>query len=112
MQDEIAKSAYDYQRKIETGEKIIVGVNKFQSDKKNNSSGFKINDSIRQDQIDQLIALKAKRDNKKVQDCLLKINQAASGSSNLMPFVLNAVENYCTLGEIADELRKVFGEYK
>ena len=112
MQDEIAKSAYDYQRKIETGEKIIVGVNKFQSDKKNNSSGFKINDSIRQGQIDQLIALKAKRDNKKVQDCLLKINQAASGSSNLMPFVLNAVENYCTLGEIADELRKVFGEYK
>ena len=112
MQDEIAKSASDYQRKIETGEKIIVGVNKFQSDKKNTSSGFKINDSICQGQIDQLIALKAKRDNKKVQDCLLKINQAASGSSNLMPFVLNAVENYCTLGEIADELRKVFGEYK
>ena len=112
MQDEIAKSAFDYQRKIETGEKIIVGVNKFQSDKKNTSRGFKINDSIRQDQIDQLTALKAKRDNKKVQECLLKINQAASGSSNLMPFVLNAVENYCTLGEISDELRKVFGEYK
>ena len=58
------------------------------------------------------IADKAKRDNKKVQECLLQINQAARGSSNLMPFVLEAVENDCTLGEISDELRKVFGEYK
>jgi methylmalonyl-CoA mutase N-terminal domain/subunit len=112
MQDEIAKSAYDYQRKIESGEKIIVGVNKFQSEKSNTTYGFKINDSIRQTQIDQLTALKARRDNIKVQDCLSQINQAAKGDSNLMPLVLNAVENYCTLGEISDELRKVFGEYK
>jgi len=112
MQDEIAKSAYDYQRQIESGEKIIVGVNKFQSEKSNTTYGFKINDSIRQTQIDQLTKLKARRNNTKVQDCLSQINQAAKGNSNLMPFVLEAVENYCTLGEISDELRKVFGEYK
>jgi methylmalonyl-CoA mutase N-terminal domain/subunit len=112
MQDEIAKSAYEYQRQIESGEKIIVGVNKFQSEKSNTTYGFKINDSIRQTQIDQLTKLKARRNNTKVQDCLSQINQAAKGNSNLMPFVLEAVENYCTLGEISDELRKVFGEYK
>ena len=112
MQDEIAKSAYEYQRQIESGEKIIVGVNKFQSEKSNTTYGFKINDSIRQTQIDQLTKLKARRNNTKVQDCLSQINKAAKGNSNLMPFVLDAVENYCTLGEISDELRKVFGEYK
>jgi len=112
MQDEIAKSAYEYQRQIETGEKIIVGVNKFQSEKSKTTYGFKINDSIRQTQIDQLTSLKSRRNNLKVQDCLSQINQAARGDSNLMPFVLDAVENYCTLGEISDELRKVFGEYK
>jgi methylmalonyl-CoA mutase N-terminal domain/subunit len=112
MQDEIAKSAYEYQRQIESGEKIIVGVNKFQSAEKFITPGFKINDSIRQVQTDQLIALKVKRDNKKVEDCLQQINAAARGTTNLMPLVVNAVEHYCTLGEIADELRKVFGEYK
>jgi methylmalonyl-CoA mutase N-terminal domain/subunit len=112
LQDEIAKSAYEYQRQIESGEKIIVGVNKFQNEKSTTPFGFKINDSIRQIQIDQLNALKSRRDNTKVQDCLDKINEAARGNSNLMPFVLDAVENYCTLGEISDELRKVFGEYK
>jgi methylmalonyl-CoA mutase N-terminal domain/subunit len=112
LQDEIAKSAYEYQRQIESGEKIIVGVNKFQNEKSTAPFGFKINDSIRQIQIDQLNALKSRRDNTKVQDCLDKINEAARGNSNLMPFVLDAVENYCTLGEISDELRKVFGEYK
>jgi methylmalonyl-CoA mutase N-terminal domain/subunit len=112
LQDEIAKSAYEYQQQIESGEKIIVGVNKFQNEKSTAPFGFKINDSIRQIQIDQLNALKSRRDNTKVQDCLYKINEAARGNSNLMPFVIDAVENYCTLGEISDELRKVFGEYK
>ncbi|MEO6731167.1 MAG: methylmalonyl-CoA mutase family protein [Ferruginibacter sp.] len=112
MQDEIARSAYEYQRQIESGEKIIVGVNKFQSVESYTVPGFKINDNIRQVQIDQVTALKAKRDNTKVQECLQQINEAAKGTTNLMPLVVEAVENYCTLGEISDELRKVFGEYK
>jgi methylmalonyl-CoA mutase, N-terminal domain len=112
MQDEIARSAYEYQRQIENGEKIIVGVNKFQSAESYTVPGFRINDSIRQIQIERLIALKAKRDNKKVKECLEQINTAAKTTINLMPLVVEAVENYCTLGEISDELRKIFGEYK
>ena len=112
MQDEIARSAYEYQRQIESGEKIIVGVNKFQSAESQTVPGFKIDDSIRQVQTDRLKQVKGDRDNKKVKECLQKINEAAKGTANLMPLVLEAVESYCTLGEISDELRKVFGEYK
>ena len=112
MQDEIAKSAYEYQRQIENGDKIIVGVNKFQTDEKNTTPGFKIDDSIRELQCNKLKLLKTKRDNQKVAHCLLQINNAAINNTNLMPVVIGAVENYCTLGEIADELRKVFGEHK
>ena len=112
MQDEIAKSAYEYQRQIETGYKIIVGVNKFEQSEKNTTPGFKIDDSIRDLQCSRLKLLKTKRDNKKVAQCLQQINDAAIDNTNLMPIVITAVENYCTLGEIADELRKVFGEHK
>ncbi len=112
MQNEIARSAYEYQRQIETGDKVIVGVNKFQSADNIVVPGFKINDSIREEQCNKLKILKAKRDNNKVADCLLQINKAANGTTNLMPLVVEAIENYCTLGEISDELRKVFGEYQ
>jgi len=112
MQDEIARSAYEYQRNIENGTKIIVGVNKFTVDKEEPIPGFKIDDSIRQLQIEKLIVLKNKRDNSKVSECLQSITDAAKDGTNLMPLVIEAVENYCTLGEISDTLRKVFGEYK
>jgi methylmalonyl-CoA mutase N-terminal domain/subunit len=112
MQNEIAKSAYEYQRNIESGEKIIVGVNKFQTDEKNTTPVFRIDESIQKIQTDKLKALRSKRDNVKAADCLKVLHDTAEGNSNLMPAVVDAVENYCTLGEIADELRKVFGEYK
>lgn len=112
IQNEIAKSAYEYQRNIESGDKIIVGVNKFTVDKEEPVPGFKIDDSIRDIQITKLNNLKAKRNNEKVTTCLQLIEQAANGTENLMPLVVDAVENYCTLGEIADVLRKVFGEYR
>ena len=112
MQDEIAASAYEYQRKIETNEKIIVGVNQFQVDIDEAIPAFKIDDSIRKIQTDKIEALKLQRDNSIVNDCLYKIKLAATGFDNLMPLVLHAVENDCTLGEIADILREVFGEYK
>ena len=112
MQEQIAKSAYEYQRQIETGEKIIVGVNKFETDEKFKVKPFKIDDSIRQVQMDKLTALKLKRNAATVAQCLQAINAAATSSVNLMPVVIDAVENYCTLGEISDELRKVFGEFR
>ena len=112
MQDEIARSAYEYQRNIESGDKIIVGVNKFTIDKEEPIPGFKIDDSIRQIQIEKLNLLKSKRDNIKAEQSLQNIAAAAKDGTNLMPLVIEAVENYCTLGEISDTLRKVFGEYK
>jgi methylmalonyl-CoA mutase N-terminal domain/subunit len=112
MQDEIAKSAYEYQRQIESGEKIIVGVNKFQTDEKNTIPVFKVDEEVQQRQIEKLQLLKARRNSDKVTASLNTLQQKARGNENLMPAVLEAVENYCTLGEIADELRKVFGEYK
>ncbi len=112
MQNEIAASAYEYQRLIENGQKIIVGVNKFQSAETSSTPPFKIDDSIRDMQSKKLEALKVKRNSETVARCLQQLKAAAGGSENLMPLVVDAVENYCTLGEIADELRKVFGEYK
>ncbi len=112
MQNEIARSAYDYQRKIESKEKIIVGVNKYQVKESVTLPSFKINDNIRQLQIDKLNLLKKTRDEKMVTACLEKIKSIAQGDDNLMPYVVVAVENYCTLGEIADSLRNVYGEFK
>lgn len=112
MQDEIARSAFEYQRSIESGEKIIVGVNKFTVDVETPVPGFKIDDSIRQLQSSKLAELKANRDALRVQKCLQQIKEAAEGTQNIMPFVLEAVEAYCTLGEIADVLRQVYGEHK
>ena len=112
MQNKIADSAYTYQKDIESGEKIIVGVNKYKSDIKNSIPLLKIDESIRQQQIDKLRIIKAKRNNVNVEKCLLSIKNAALGAENLMPFVIDAVENDCTLGEISDTLRSVFGEYQ
>jgi len=112
IQDEIAQSAYAYQQKIETGEKIIVGVNKFQNEETNNIKGLKIDDAIRKTQIEKISLLKKNRDHAKCDQILQVLNDKATGNENLMPTVIEAVENFCTLGEIADTLREVFGEYK
>jgi len=112
IQNEIAASAYEYQRKIETGEKIIVGVNKFQSKEEASVPLFKIDDSIREQQIQKIRTLKEKRDQQEAARCLEQVRQKAVQEENLMPAVIEAVENSCTLGEIADVLRKLYGEYK
>jgi len=112
IQEEIAKSAYEYQRKIETGDKIIVGVNRFRISDEYSVTGFKIDDSIRNIQTEKLNRLKTKRSAKAVEHCLAEISAAAVDGRNLMPLVILAVESYCTLGEISDALRKVFGEYR
>ena len=111
MQDEIAKSAYAYQKDIESGEKIIVGVNKFTIDEAPTNIAFKIDDSIRQVQIEKINTLKQNRDNTKVADCLDAITNAAKGTENIMPLVVEAVEHKATLGEISNALRSVFGEF-
>jgi len=112
IQDEIARSAYEYQRKIETGEKIIVGVNKFTVAQETTAPVFRVDDSIRDEQVQKLQALKSRRNAALVQEALRQVREKAVHNENLMPAVVHAVENYCTLGEIADELRGVFGEHK
>ncbi len=112
IQEEIAKSAYAYQLNIESGEKIIVGVNKFQTSETNSIPVFKVDENVQTVQINKLQALKAKRNNDKAKACLKALHAVALTNQNIMPAVVEAVENYCSLGEIADELRKIFGEYK
>lgn len=112
IQDEIARSAYEYQRNIEDSNKIIVGVNKFQLASEDHIPILKVDDSIRNLQSAKLAQLRSNRDHAKVDQCLQELNDKAVSGENLMPAVLEAVENKCTLGEIADTLREVFGEYK
>lgn len=112
VQEEIARSAYEYQRKIENGEKVIVGVNKFTVDKEVAIPGFKIDDSIRDHQSQKIASLKASRNAKDCAASLASIKDSAVTGVNLMPAVIQAVENLCTLGEVADVLREVYGEYK
>jgi methylmalonyl-CoA mutase N-terminal domain/subunit len=112
MQDEIAGSSYAYQTAIERGEKIIVGVNKFTVQEKPMDNLFTVDDSIRVMQMEKLKAVKDGRDNAAVQQALKDIESAARGTENLMPRILHAVEHYASLGEIADTLRGVYGEYK
>lgn len=112
MQDEIARSAYAYNMAIEDGSKIIVGVNKFTSAELSEPPLLKIDDSIRTVQMEKLAKLRAERDNEVAHACLATIKEKAATNENLMPHVIAAVENLCTLGEIADTLRDVWGEYK
>ncbi|MEP6583618.1 MAG: methylmalonyl-CoA mutase family protein [Ginsengibacter sp.] len=112
MQNEIAQSAYQYQQSVESREKIIVGVNAFTTGEELKPPKFAIDDSIRQVQSDKLKYLKQRRDNIKVAEILEKIKADATVNNNLMPVVIEAVENFCTLGEISDALRSIFGEYK
>lgn len=112
MQNKISESAYAYQKDIESKQKIIVGVNEFKSNDGQEIPVFRVDESIQQQQIEKLHLLKNSRNNSKVKECLENINHAAVENLNIMPSVIDAVENLCTLGEISDVLRKVFGEYQ
>ena len=111
IQQEIANAAYQYQIEVESAEKIIVGVNKFTQEKEGITDVLKIDETIRTIQMDKLNRLKSERNNEAVAIALKNLNEAAKSDQNLMPFILIAVEEYATLGEIADGLRNVFGEY-
>jgi methylmalonyl-CoA mutase N-terminal domain/subunit len=111
LQNEIAASSYKYQKDIQTGEKIIVGVNKFTVEEAPLKDIFTVDDSIRQLQINKINQVKSERDNEKVKTILARLDADARGDANLMPVILEAAESYATLGEIADTMRNVFGEY-
>jgi len=114
VQQQIQDSAYAYQRAIEKGEQIVVGVNKFQIEEKGTSRKIlRVDPSMAEKQIARLKALKESRDNVKVKEALEEIRKAAKDESvNIMPKILEAVKVYATLGEICDVLREEFGEYR
>lgn len=111
IQNEIAAAAYHYQVEVEEASRIIVGVNKFTQEKEGINDVFTIDESIRTIQTEKLTKLKAERNSEEVKNALENLRKAAKSTDNLMPFILAAVEAYATLGEIADVLRNVFGEY-
>jgi len=112
VQKEIQDSAYRYQKEIENNDRIVVGVNKFQIDEKPPKDLLKVNPKLREIQIDRIDKVKEERDNEEVSNKLKKLKNAAETDENLMPYILDAVKEYATLGEISDTLRDVFGEYQ
>ena len=112
IQNEIASASYAYQQSIQQGTRIIVGVNKFEMEEPPFDKHLIIDDSIREVQIQKLEKLRSERNQEKSERCIASVESAAKDNRNLMPFIIEAVENNCTLGEIADGLRRVFGEYR
>jgi methylmalonyl-CoA mutase N-terminal domain/subunit len=109
-QTEIAAASYRYQREIEQGERVIVGVNRFQSDDQPIEL-LQIDETSGQHQRAKLAALRKRRDSDRVGQALDALKRAAEGTENTMPRLLDAVRAYATLGEICDALRAVFGTY-
>jgi methylmalonyl-CoA mutase N-terminal domain/subunit len=110
-QSEIASASYRYQREVEQGERIIVGANRFQSTEEKPIELLQIDQSAQETQEAKLAALRKRRNQAAVQCALDDLSRAAEGTENTMPYILNAVKSYATLGEICDSLRKVFGTY-
>jgi len=112
IQSEIQNAAYAFQTKVERGEQIIVGVNKYQVKGSGSVPTFRIDPSLEQAQVLRLREVRASRSQSEVARLLNVIQTAARGTENLMPHILSAAEAYGTVGEIADALKSVFGEYK
>ncbi|WP_409071770.1 methylmalonyl-CoA mutase [Mesotoga sp. BH458_6_3_2_1] len=111
VQKEILDSAYKYQVAIENKDQIIVGLNEFAADEEQGRDLLRLDPAIEDRQKKKIETLRKKRDNEEVRRLLEDLKKAAQGSENLMPFILKAVKAYATLGEIANALRDVFGEY-
>lgn len=112
FQSEIRQNAYRLKKEIDGGDRIIVGVNKFTDAAKEKPEIMKIDGSIQTQQMANLKELRSTRDNIKVEHALGKMKSAADKDENLMPFILDAVNNYATLGEISNTFREVFGIYQ
>ena len=113
MQQEMAAHAYEYQHEVELGKRTVIGVNKFNDSKKLAEQDVLTADlSVGERQIARLEKMKAARDNDAVKAALEKLREAAKGTGNLMPYLIDAVKTYATLGEICGVLREEFGEYK
>jgi len=112
IQREIAGAAYNYQRAVDSGEQVIVGVNKFTTGEEVAPRLLEVDETVEKRQVERLKRLKQERDNKKVNEILDRVRQVARADENIMPVLVEAVKVYATVGEISDALRDVFGEYR
>jgi len=112
VQTEIQKSSYKYELEIEGNERIIVGVNKYQVKEQEHKDLLKIDMKVQDEQIKFLKKIRAQRNNDEVEKRLKALKKAAEGNDNLMPYIIEAVRTYGSIGEICNAMRSVFGEYK
>ena len=112
IQAEIQNAAYEYQQRVEHGEKIVVGVNRFRQESEVPLAAFRMDPAIERQQVERLRQVRTSRDSSTVESRLKDLEEAARGSDNLMPRILAACEALATVGEISDRLRNVFGEYR
>ena len=112
IQKEIMRSAYDFQKAVDSGEQVVVGVNKFTSKEESELDLFELPEEVEKKQVERLNRLRRDRDNEKVSQLLDKVRQVARSDENIMPVLIETVKAYATVGEISDALRDVFGEYR
>jgi len=112
IQREITRSAYNYQRAVDSGEQVVVGVNKFTTDEEPALKLLEIDEKIEEKQVRGLRRLRRERDNERVSRVLDNVRKVAEGDENIMLVLIEAVKAYATVGEITDALRDVFGEYR
>jgi len=112
IQREIQEAAYRYQQEVESGQRVVVGVNRYQVEEEPPTDLLQVDPAVAERQKERIARVKARRDGTLVAERLDALRRAARGTENLMPYILEAVKAYATLGEIADALRDVFGEYR
>ena len=112
VQTEIQKASYEFEKEMEAGKRIIVGLNKFKSDSDKEPELLKIDMKVQEEQIKFLNKIRMERDQQKVNDSLNKLKNAAITDENLIPHIIDAVKSYASVGEICNTMRLVFGEYR
>ena len=112
IQSQIEDASYRYQQNIEQGKQIIVGVNEFKIDEEKSVPVMRVDAQVEDQQVKRLAEIKTGRNQQAAQDALMELNKAAINNTDLMEPVIAAVRSYCSLGEICNVLRKVFGEYR
>jgi methylmalonyl-CoA mutase N-terminal domain/subunit len=112
VQREIQEAAYRFQRAVESGDAVVVGVNRFQTEEANAPPTMRVDPSVERAQVERVRAVRARRDNAATESALARLEAAARGTENLLPHILAAVESYATVGEVSHRLRRVWGEYR
>jgi methylmalonyl-CoA mutase N-terminal domain/subunit len=112
IQAEITRSAYDYQKAVDAGEQVVVGVNRYVTEEEADTAILEVDPAVEKKQVERLKTLRRERDNDRVKTSLDKVKEVAATDGNIMPVLIEAVNSYATLGEISGALREVFGEYR